>query len=380
MGGVVRLAVDLALNLAVDKDVRVVEVGPGDQEVDDLVVVSLLRLALELLLQVGLDALQQLVDGLHALLVEGGDELVVQVREDLPLHFLEVHHVGDVLPGELLAREVGVQVELDRVLADLEAHETVDEAGERDHLALADRELGVLFLVLVLVVLDLHLHVRADVVVPLNGALNGLEDRELPADRLDRLVHVLLADGDFLARHAERLVVAEVDLGPHGDDRLHHQRLGRLKVELGLVDGVDLLGLQGLVVDLGHEFFEGLLEDGGAAEALLDHPPGGLAGPEPGDLDLLRDARDRLLHVLLDQVRIDLDLHGDTRAGETFSRNCQGSGLARMGLRHARPDVSQGDSTYVWAVSIRRGSVARTPGAAATLRASRRLYQHVCFA
>src|SRR5690606_20274008 len=70
--------------------------------------------------------------------------------------------------------------------------------------------------------------------------------------------------------------------------------------------------------------FERLLEDGRTADVPLHHLAVRLARTEAGDAHLPRDALDGAFHVLVDQCLVDLDLHRDTCAGETFGSNCQG--------------------------------------------------------
>ena len=173
----------------------------------------------------------------------------------------ELDAVVRVLAGEFLGLVVVGQGERELVrAAALEADQLVEEAGQGDDAALDDGELGALLDVRLLLALDGHGHVDAHRVVPLHRAIDRLEGGVAPPQIRHRLVDLRLVDGHLVARHAQRLVGADLDRRADGHCRLDDQRLGRLELDLGLGDRVDRLGFEGFVVDGREQVLDRLLE------------------------------------------------------------------------------------------------------------------------
>ena len=283
-----RLLVDEAVDLALDEHLGVIQFGGREEQVHDLLAVAHVGHGLDLRLHALAHARLQLFEVVDAFLVERARELVVELRQDLLLHFEQLDAVRGALAGEFLGRVVLGQVERELVrAAALEADQQVEEAGQGDDAALGDGELGALLDVRLGLPLDGHGHVDAHGVVPLHRAIDRLEGGVAPPQVRQRLVGLRLAGGHLVARHAQRLVGADLDRRADGHRRLDDQRLGRLELDLGLADRVDRLALEGFVVDGREQVLDRLLEQHRLPDGALDDRAGGLAGPEAGDADLL---------------------------------------------------------------------------------------------
>lgn len=119
------------------------------------------------------------------------------------------------------------------------------------------------------------------------------------------------ASSSTFASSTVRLDVAEVgqvDLGAlvdlGGEDEVLAVGRGHLQVgDLGLAERADLVLLEGLAVERREGVVDGLLEDGRAADALLDDAGRHLALAEAGHLDVLTDVLDGRVEARLEPPR-----------------------------------------------------------------------------
>ena len=288
---VLRLALGLQvrLDLGVHGVLRQRELDVGAQPLEELVAgrdgaVGLLVLR-HLLAQVG----AQLVDGVELRGQLG--ELVVGRRQ---LALLDaVHRDGHLglLAGVLAADEgggeggglTGAQA-ADRLVEALEhgagAH-LVGGAGDRVDL------------------LAVHggLEVDGDEVVVGGGAVHADERAEALAEGLEPLLDVLVGhldgvDGDLVGAQVGELDLrTDVDL--RGEDELAAEGAGDVRdlgdIDLGLAERLDAGLGDGVAVQAGQRVVDGVLDDRGAPDPLVDDARRDLALTEPGDVDLLAD-------------------------------------------------------------------------------------------
>ena len=118
------------------------------------------------------------------------------------------------------------------------------------------------------------------------GALDAGEHAEPLAHDVDLLVDLLVGDLDVVDGHGEVLQRRQLEL--RGDVDLGGEGQGVVVVEpgdldVGLAEHAHLVLADDLGVDLGDGVLDDLLEDDGAADALVEDPVGHLAGAEPGD-------------------------------------------------------------------------------------------------
>ena len=130
------------------------------------------------------------------------------------------------------------------------------------------------------------------------------------AQLLERLVHLLVGRLGRRIGQVEVLDVAELDLRPHLDVGLEHQRPAVLAVldagELRLGERIELLLRLGLAPVARHQALDHLLVDL-LAEALAHHLGRHLARAEAGDLHLLGVIPDDALGLRVDRGGRDLD-------------------------------------------------------------------------
>ncbi len=145
-----------------------------------------------------------------------------------------------------------------------------------------------------------------------------------PARLLNRLVDKLVGDLGGLHRHAQRQVVAQVDLGLDRHRRRELQGLCALelaKIQLGIADRFHACLIDGAPVEIGNEVIDRLVPDGLPPDRALDHRGGRLPGTEPGDAYAPGQALERCLYGSLDLVGGCLHLQGDLGRGLAFERD-----------------------------------------------------------
>ena len=267
--------------------------------------------SLDLAAQVGLE----LVDRVERRRQLG--ELVVELGQLTDLDRLDLDGALGVLalvltPGERRGER--------RLLAGLEARQRLVETVE--HRARADL-VGDTGDGVDLVAVDRGRQVDRDEVALLGLALDRLERAETLAQLGDALVDVGVGDLDRLDLDLERVerrerdLGADVDLGGEAQARAVLEReLG--DVDLGLAEDLDVVLDDRVRVQLRKRLVDGFLDDGRAAETLLDELRGNLALAETGDLNLRADGRVGLLDARLQFIGRDVNGELDPGRGEVF--------------------------------------------------------------
>ena len=159
-------------------------------------------------------------------------------------------------------------------------------------------------------------------VAGLGLAVDGLEGREAAAQVLEFLLDVLFGDLSGLDLDDELLVDLgqlegrdDVNLG--GEDELAALCAGHVgdlgDVDGGLSHGAQVVLVDGVGVVAGQDLVDDLLDDGGAAEALVDDARRHVALTEAGDVDLSGDLLVRLVHLGLQFL--EGNLNGQTNLG-----------------------------------------------------------------
>ena len=159
-------------------------------------------------------------------------------------------------------------------------------------------------------------------VAGLGLAIDGLEGGEAAAQVLEFLLDVLFGDLGGLDLDDELLVDLgqleggdDVNLG--GEDELATLGAGHIgdlgDVDRGLSHGAQVVLVDGVGVVAGQDLVDDLLDDGGAAEALVDDARRHVALTEAGDVDLSGDLLVRLVHFGLQFL--EGNLNGQTNLG-----------------------------------------------------------------
>ena len=242
-------------------------------------------------------------------------ELVVERGELLLLDRID-------LAGEhgLLALELGRAVVLGEshddilFLARLHADELILETGDEG--ARAELEI-VAFRAAAVKRHAVHRPLEVDIhgVAVLRGSVDIHKARLPLTGVLHRLVDLLRADLVHLARHAETLVRAELDLGTHGHRKheLDAAVFGEIKgFELRPVHGIDVLfGSERLGVRLGYYDIHGVFEKYLSAVHAFDHLHGHMTLAETGHgilvLGLVVGSHDRLIELVLAEKEFEFD-------------------------------------------------------------------------
>ena len=302
------------LDLVLDDAFGSRDLGRVDQLLERLVtgrvdLLDLLHLG-EPLAQVALE----LLEGVE--LARQLGELVVDLGELLVLDAAHGHlHLG-VLAGEVAAHELGGEV---GVGAGDQADQHLVQPGEQllaAHLVgdVGGRTPGDLLAV------DGRVQVELDVVALLGRAVHRLERGETLAQAVDLLVDLAVADLD--RRHGDRdgRQVGDRELGTDVDlggelQRLVVAELGDL--HLGAAERLDVVLAHRGQDLLRNRLLHGLVQHGAAADPLVDDGRGDLAATEARYLNLRADLPVRLLQARLELVERHLD--GELHPGRAQS-------------------------------------------------------------
>ena len=168
-------------------------------------------------------------------------------------------------------------------------------------------------------VAELGLEVDGDEVAVLGRALDGLQHAEALAHDGDLLVDLLVGDLDVV--DGDRELVQGRQLQLRGDVDLGGELEGVVVLELGhldlgLAEHADLVLAHDLGVDLRDGVLDDLLQDDGAADALVEHAVGDLARAEAGDADLLAQLLVDLTEGVVQVPPSHLDRHPDPCGAE----------------------------------------------------------------
>src|SRR5512139_869721 len=209
--------------------------------------------------------------------------------------------------------------------------ERFGEALEEEHLTVAKRKLGV-FVVEELVPFRRAADIRDEDVVPADLAVDrgvrgvaAAEDLQLLVDHLGGHFHRFFLDADVT-------VVVEVDIWPDGYDRRELHGFELLDFELRLADGIDVLGLDRLVVGVRHELIEGFADQSLATHRTLYDGARCLTGAEPRKAILLGNALVRRIEGTFETVLVNLNLKLDTALREPLESYLH-SGFANLRIR-----------------------------------------------
>ena len=200
-------------------------------------------------------------------------------------------------------------------------------------------------------------------VAGLGLAVDGLQGREAAAQVVEFLLHVLVGDLGGLDLDDDGFVDLgqlergnDRDLG--GEDELSTLGAGHVRdlgdVNLGLSHGAQVVLVDGVGVVAGQDLVDDLLDDGRAAETLVDDARRNVALTEAGDVDLSGDLLVRLVHLGLQFLVGNLNGQANLGGLEVFNGALHVRTLRslRIGerpfrahnnspsLRHALPDVS----------------------------------------
>src|SRR5207302_2726727 len=137
-----------------------------------------------------------------------------------------------------------------------------------------------------LLVMDVALDVELGVVALAQRGGRLLEVGEALPQVVDLDVDLRVEDGRVLDGDLEGVVALDLDLGPDLDDGVELDVALLLPggdLELGRGDRVEILGLDGLQVVVGHGVADGPFPGDPGAEMGLEEPAGRLPGPESGD-------------------------------------------------------------------------------------------------
>ena len=113
--------------------------------------------------------------------------------------------------------------------------------------------------------------------------------------------------------HFQTLVLAQSDLGVHigGQNQRDDVLLADLHIgQAGTADSLHVLFHNGVLIDLGKNFFQTVFVENMSTVHGLNHLPGSLAFTEAGDHDLLTGLHVSGIDTLLHQLLVDLDGDG----------------------------------------------------------------------
>src|SRR5690606_31902845 len=282
------LVLEVAVHLVVDEALRNRDVGLLDEQLHELVArgrrLTELGRALELLL----DVLAQLADGVELArdlgeVVVGLGKLAFLDRDerhrDLSLLALVVAAHEFRLEGRRLARGEGVEGLVD-ALDELARADLVGDVGCGVDLLATDRR-------------D---EVELGEVARLCRSVDGHERAEAAAQVLELGLDLIRPDLRGLDLDLEAVVLRHLELGAHVDLDREDEVAGEVllagpgrDVRLGATERAQLLGVRGVMVETLEPLRDGVVEHLGAADALVDDGRRHLALAETGDRDLLGD-------------------------------------------------------------------------------------------
>ena len=228
----------------------------------------------------------------------------------------------DLLAGEILVIILGegnVEVLL---VAGLHADDLILKAG--NEAAGAELELIVLALAALerLAVVE-ALEVDHGNVALLGLAVHGNEAGVALSHLVQALLHIVSADLDLLLLGGQALVLAELDLGVHGDGRLEGETvlvdLVVHDLNFGIADDIESTLADGLRICLGQSDVNGIAVEHARAVELFDHLAGGLAGAEAGNAELVAGLGISLGDGGFKLLRADLDGHRDSALFQLFN-------------------------------------------------------------
>ena len=228
----------------------------------------------------------------------------------------------DLLAGQILVVILGEgDVEI-LLLTGLHADDLILKAGNEA----AGTELELV--VLALAALERLAIVEAFEVDDGDVALLGLAvNRDEAGVALGHLVQALLnvvsADLDLFLLRGQALVLAELDLGIHGNGRLEGEAvlvdLVVHDLDLGIADNVEAALADGLRICLGQGDVNGIAVENTRAVELLNHLAGGLAGAEAGNAELTACLGVSLGNSGFKLLRADLNGHRDSALFQLFN-------------------------------------------------------------
>ena len=154
--------------------------------------------------------------------------------------------------------------------------------------------------------------------LPLHGHQTGVPVAEL----LQTLVHIGGRDLYLFLFRGQTLVLAQGDLGIHGDNGLEGKAVARgiaHQLHRRVTHHLKLLLLHGLLIGIGERNIDGLLVKDLRAIHPLNELAGGLAGTEARHIDLSAHLPIRLFDGGLKRLRTDLDGQSDLAFFDLFT-------------------------------------------------------------
>ena len=153
-------------------------------------------------------------------------------------------------------------------------------------------------------------------------ALDSLRDGLLFGYKvqMDTLIHGLVG----VAIDVELGRVAQRDIGHDADRRLELRGPPALELQhldIGVVDGVDGLSLEGLAHDLRHHGLDHLLAQRGRTDPRLDQRARRPARPKALDLRARREAIEHAVVGRVDDLGRHLDVHADLALGQALGHD-----------------------------------------------------------
>ena len=293
------------LDLLVDQHFGQLDGRVGDCVFDDpvgeLVAGAVDGIALEPCLDVGLER----VDRLEA--PEAGQEVLVEVRQDLLAELLELDAEVGRLAGHLRLRVIVRErdIEFGRV-TDLEPDQVGLEA--RDEALLPEDERHPLGRPAIEGLAVAGADERDDRVVAVLRAtvLDSCQRRVLVAQLLDDLVDPGVVDRLDLGLEVEGPVVAELHFRPNRNGRLEDERLALLGLDdfdVGVRQREDVLLDERLAIGVLHQVIDGLVHDDAGTEVPLQDGARRLARAEAGDPGPAREGADGRVERAVESIR-----------------------------------------------------------------------------
>ncbi len=298
------------MHLVLDDLGRDRRVDALQQRLEDLVAGLDALVELLLLRRLRAQVLAELLDRVEL----GGQlgELVVDLRQLADLDGLDRQGHGARLTGVLAAGQRRLEGGLLALGQAVQRLVHALEHGAGAHLV------GDVGGVVDLLVVDLRGQVEGDEVALRRRAVDGHEGAEALPQLVQLLLHVLIRDLDAVDLDLDRVVGGQLDGGCDvdldGDLEvalvLAVQTGHLLHLDLGLAQRGQVVLGEGTAVEVVQAVVDGLLQDDGAAHALVDDAGGDLAAAEARDVHLLRDLAIGLVDARLElgEGRLDAEL------------------------------------------------------------------------